>query len=223
VVILAQLSARMGRGVCQKGLIWAFRYYPPYPFGVPHAQHIYVCDFTIGHDLPFHPIELLVVMHLATRQIKHLKLTRHPTGTWMAQQLRAISAWGEGPRCLVCDHEAIFDQAFEEIAAGVGTEIIHTPLYTPQATGHCERLMGRIKRECLGSLLILHESQLRRVMKEYAAYYNTARPPQGLGQKIPAEFYEGATIFEKEQGQALFVTPFLKGLHHSYSWTRPPA
>ena len=34
--------------------------------------------------------------------------------------------------------------------------------------------------------LIFHDRQLRRVMKEYATYYNVARPHQGIRQKIPA-------------------------------------
>jgi putative transposase len=45
-----------------------------------HAQDIFVCDFTVIHDLFFRPIFLLVVMHLATRQITPFNLTRNPTG-----------------------------------------------------------------------------------------------------------------------------------------------
>jgi putative transposase len=93
---------------CPSGQTWA-------TFLQNHAQHIYVCDFTIGHDLLFRPIYLLVVMHLAIRQIKHFNLTRNPTGTWMAQQLREISAWGEGPRFLICDNDALFGDTFEEL------------------------------------------------------------------------------------------------------------
>jgi putative transposase len=151
-----------------------------------HAEAVFVCDFIVAHELFFRPIYLLVVMHLATRQIKHFKLTRNPTDAWMAQQLREISAWGEGPQFLICDHEALFGATFEGIAAGVGTEIIPTPFFTPQATGYCERLVGSVKREGLDHMLIFHEKQLRNVMKEYTAYYNTARPHQGMRQKIPA-------------------------------------
>ncbi|GAB4578279.1 MAG: hypothetical protein Fur0022_10130 [Anaerolineales bacterium] len=161
-----------------------------------HAQEIFVCDFTVMHDLRFRPIYLLLVMHLATRQIKHFNLTRNPTDAWMAQQMRELSAWGEGPRFLMCDNDAVFGETFEENAAGVGMEIIHTPFYTPQANGHCERLVGSVKRECLDHMLIFHERQLRRVMKEYTPYYNAARPHQGIRQKIPAQFNDGATIVE---------------------------
>jgi putative transposase len=71
-------------------------------------------------------------------------------------------------------------------------------------------------------MLIFHENQFQCVMEEYTTYYNTARPHQGIRQKIPAQYDDGAIIVEKGARQALFVTPFLKGLHHSYSWTSPP-
>jgi transposase InsO family protein len=189
-----------------------------------HAQEIFVCDFTVVHDLFFRPIYLLVVMHLATRQIKHFNLTRNPSDTWMAQQMREISAWSEGPLFLICDNDAVFGVGFEETAKRMGTEVVHTPFYTPQANGHCERLVGSVKRECLDYMLIFHERQLRRVMKEYTTYDNTARPHQGVRQKIPAKLSDEAIIVESPlKGQPVFVTPFLNGLHHSYSRTSLPA
>jgi len=43
----------------------------------------------------------------------------------------------------------------------------------------------------LDQLLILGEGHLRRVLTEYVAYYNRARPHQGLGQQCPVR-REGA-------------------------------
>jgi putative transposase len=34
-------------------------------------------------------------------------------------------------------------------------------------------------------MLVLGESHLRTVLAEYQAHYNTARPHQGIGQRIP--------------------------------------
>jgi Integrase core domain len=41
----------------------------------------------------------------------------------------------------------------------------------------CERMIGTLRRELLDRLLIVNEHHLRRVLTEYLAYYNTARPP----------------------------------------------
>ncbi|MGN6756726.1 MAG: hypothetical protein ACTHMJ_10110 [Thermomicrobiales bacterium] len=39
-------------------------------------------------------------------------------------------------------------------------------------------------RECLDHLLVLGEGHLRRVLHAYA-YFNGARPHQGIGQRLP--------------------------------------
>ena len=42
-----------------------------------------------------------------------------------------------------------------------------------------------VRAECLDRLLLLSERHLRRVLTEYIAYYNQARPHQGIGQQCP--------------------------------------
>ncbi len=45
--------------------------------------------------------------------------------------------------------------------------------------------MRTVRDECLDKLLIINQAHLRRVMREFIAYYNTARPHQGIDQRIP--------------------------------------
>jgi putative transposase len=49
----------------------------------------------------------------------------------------------------------------------------------------CERLIGTLRREFLDRTLILNRAHLRAVLAEYQELYNTARPHQGIGQRIP--------------------------------------
>ena len=62
-------------------------------------------------------------------------------------------------------------------------------------------------------MLILHCLQLHRLGQEYVAYYNQARPHQGIEQQIPdwyGQEYPLAT-------GPIIPTPVLNGLHHDYS------
>ena len=49
----------------------------------------------------------------------------------------------------------------------------------------CERLIGTLRREVLDRTLILNQVHLRAVLAEYQEHYNTARPHQGIGQRVP--------------------------------------
>jgi pimeloyl-ACP methyl ester carboxylesterase len=50
-----------------------------------------------------------------------------------------------------------------------------------------ERLVGTLRRELLDRTLIFGEAHLRAVLTEYQAHYNTARPHQGIAQRVPAD------------------------------------
>jgi len=72
-----------------------------------------------------------------------------------------------------------------------------------------------VRRECLGHLLILHEDQLRRVLRAYCTYFNEARPHQGIGQAIlNAAGQESAS--HAPAASAVESIPILGGLHHDY-------
>ena len=49
----------------------------------------------------------------------------------------------------------------------------------------CECLVGTLRREVLDRMLILGGRNLRAVLTEYQAHYNTARPHQGIAQRVP--------------------------------------
>jgi transposase InsO family protein len=54
-----------------------------------------------------------------------------------------------------------------------------------RANATCERLVGTLRRELLDHMPILGEAHLRAVLVEYQAHYNSARPHQGIVQRVP--------------------------------------
>jgi len=49
----------------------------------------------------------------------------------------------------------------------------------------CERLVGTLRRELLVRVLVLGAAHLLAVLAEHQKHYNTARPHQGIGQRVP--------------------------------------
>ncbi len=104
---------------------------------------------------------------------------------------------------------------FARVAAGSRITVLRTPLRAPRANASCERFLGSVRRECLDHTLVLGEGHLRRVLREYVAYFNAARPHQGIGQAIP----DAPRPAPPSHSVAPIVAiPVMGGLHHDYRW-----
>ena len=66
-------------------------------------------------------------------------------------------------------------------------KILAGPPQAPRANAICERIIGTLRRELSGRLLMVNEHHLRRVLTEYLLHYNAARPHRALGQLAPAQ------------------------------------
>jgi transposase InsO family protein len=56
---------------------------------------------------------------------------------------------------------------------------------SPWQNGHVERLIGSIRRECLGHVVVLGERHLRDLLADYSTYYNEVRTHVALGKDTP--------------------------------------
>jgi len=178
-----------------------------------HAGDIWACDFTVAYDWLFRPVYIFVIMELKKRRIIHTGVTDSPTDEWTSQQLREATPCGEHPKYLIRDLDSKYGSFFSALATYSGIEMIKTPFRTPKANAICERFMGSLKRECLDHSLILHQMHLRRLVKEYCAYFNEERPHQGIQQRIPNR---SDSLPINRSGDIRSVA-FLGGLHHGYS------
>jgi putative transposase len=141
-------------------------------------------------------------------------VTRFPTDPWVAQHLREATPYGQAPKYLMCDNDRKFGSCFARVATTSAIEILKTPYHAPRANAICERFLRSVRQECLDHLLILHERQLQRVLNAYVAYFNQARPHQGIMQQ-PPEPYRGPLSPDHDDGKVISFS-VLGGLHHDY-------
>src|SRR5208283_5260276 len=82
----------------------------------------------------------------------------------------------------------------------------------------CERLVGTLRRELLDRMLILGERHLRFVLAEYQAHYNTARPHQGIAQRVPDSEHDGGhpAVADPDR-ERIHRKPVLSGLINEYT------
>ena len=110
----------------------------------------------------------------------------------------------EDIKFLIRDRGSNFTASFDAVFQAAGTRILRTAVQAPRMNAICERLVGTLSRELLDRVLILGEAHLRVVLAEYQAHYNTARPHQGIAQRIP-------------DGERIHRKPILGGLINEYS------
>jgi hypothetical protein len=116
-----------------------------------------------------------------TSGVVHVGVTRRPTDTWVAQQLREATPFGQRPRSLIRDSDSKYGPAFARVAAATGITEVRTAHRAPQQNATCERFLGSVRRECLDHVVVFGEIHLRRVLREDVAYFNQDRPHQGSG------------------------------------------
>jgi len=139
-----------------------------------HASEIW------AGDILFRALFIFVIIELGTRPIVHFGLTRHPTDSWLAQQLPEATPFGSSPRFLIRDNDRKFGASFSRVAFGTGIDVLRTPYRAPKANAICERFLGSLQRECLDHFIILSERHLYRIVKEHTRYFNYSRPHQGI-------------------------------------------
>ena len=83
----------------------------------------------------------------------------------------------------------------------------------------CERLVGTLRRELLDRVLILGERHLRAVLTDYQAHYNTARPHQGIAQRVPDDEPDAFLLHgdRHRHTDKIRRKPILGGLINEYS------
>jgi len=167
-------------------------------------------------DLFFRPLFAFFIIELKSRKVIHVGVTRSPTDSWVAQQLREATPYGQAPKYLIRDNDSKFGPSFVRVTKTSGIKLLKTPVHAPRANAICERFLRSVRKECLDHLLILQEKQLQRVLNAYVEYFNQARPHQGIQQQIPGQ--SGPAMSSHHARNEVIALPIMGGLHHDYHW-----
>jgi transposase InsO family protein len=150
-----------------------------------------------------------VIVRLSRRDLVWINVTTNPTAEWIARQITEAFPWNEGPRYLVRDRDRIYGAVVTRRLRAMGIRDKPTAPASPWQNGFAERLIGSIRRECLDHIIVLGEEHLRRILKNYAAYYNGVRTHRSLNKDAP--------ISRPVQRSGVISShAVLGGLHHHY-------
>jgi transposase InsO family protein len=132
-------------------------------------------DLFVVRTISFKLLYGLVILRHARRRLVPISVTSNPTVEWIAGQVTDAFPWDEAPSHLIRDRDGAFGPAYTHRIRAMGIRDHPTAPRSPWQKGHVERLIGSIRRESLDHLVVFDEAQLRRVLRNYASYYNQVR------------------------------------------------
>jgi hypothetical protein len=151
------------------------------------AKGILALDFFTAETVLLQTLHVLFAIHIATRPVMILGVTRSPDSAWVTQQVRnlAVREGLAGIRFAIRDRDSKYSGPFDEVLRTEGVKIVKTPIRSPPANAFAERWVRTARAECLDWILVLGRRHLERVLRTYAAHYDKARPHRGLELKTP--------------------------------------
>ena len=147
------------------------------------------CDFFTADLLDGTQAYVLAVVEHATRRIRVLGVTQHPTGEWTAQQARNLimdlGDQGHGLQFMIRDRGSNFTAAFDAVLADARIQTVLCNVQTPRMNAIAERWIGGCRRELLDRTLLWNQSHLRRILRAYETHHNQHRPHRSLNAAAP--------------------------------------
>ena len=175
-----------------------------------HREAIAAMDFFTVPTITFGVFYCFFIIAHNRRRILHFNVTKHPTSTWIVQQLREAFPFESAPRFLIFDRDAKYGLEIPVAIRSLKMSPIQTSFESPWQNGVAERWVGSCRRDLLDHIIAIDERHLKRLLSEYVCYYHQDRTHLGLGKGTP-----GGRTRSVASGRVL-SHPRLGGLHHRY-------
>ncbi|MFE2068132.1 integrase core domain-containing protein [Streptomyces sp. NPDC059467] len=132
---------------------------------------------------------ILAAIEHATRRIRILGTTAHPTAAWVTQTAKNLTIDLEDTNAniayLIRDRDAKFPATFDQVLADSGITVVLSGIQIPRMNSITERWVHTFHHELLDRTLIWNENHQRNALREFEAHHNGHRPHQTLEQAAP--------------------------------------
>jgi hypothetical protein len=129
------------------------------------------------------------VIEHASRRIRILGVTLHPTGEWTTQQARnPIMDPGEQAhrvKFMIRDRGSNFTTVSGAVLADAGIPTLLCNVRTPRMNAIAERWTGGCRRELPDRTLVWNQAHPRRILRAYEIHHNQHRPHRCLDAAAP--------------------------------------
>jgi transposase InsO family protein len=138
------------------------------------AQALLAADFIETVTLTGARMYVLVVIEHASRCVRILGATAHPTAAWVTQAARNLVMDLEDAGCqvkyLIRDRDGKYPALFDALLADAGITVVLTGVQMPRMNAIMERWVRTCRRELLDRTLIWSQRHLLHALREYEIF-----------------------------------------------------
>jgi putative transposase len=153
------------------------------------ADALLACDFIETITLTGARMYVLAVIEHASRRIRILGATGHPTARWVIQIARNLvmdlEDVGFRAQYLIRDRDGKFPAMFDSVLADVDITVVLSGIQMPRMNAIMERWVQTCRRELLDRTLIWNQRHLLYALREFERFYNGHRSHQGIANACP--------------------------------------
>jgi putative transposase len=153
------------------------------------AEALLAVDFFETVTLTDARMYVLAVIEHATRRVRILGATAHPTAAWVAQAVRNLAMdlqdTGCRARFLIRDRDGKYPALFDTILADSGIRVVLSGVQMPRTNAIMEQWIQSCQRELLDRMLVWNQAHLLQALHKYERHYNAHRPHRGIANARP--------------------------------------
>jgi len=118
-----------------------------------HREAIAAMDLFTVPTITFSALYCFFVIRHDRRRILHFNVTKHPTSSWIVQQLREAFPFGSAPRFVIFDRDAKYGLEVPSAVRSLRASPVRTSFESPWQNGVAERWVGSWRRDLLDHII----------------------------------------------------------------------